>query len=144
MKRNLVLTTLMLIGLVLYGGAAFAGPRQLSPSRTAGGLSRGRTVERFWRPAPRIVSPYPGYFYYYPPYYPFYPNNPRSIVIITPGSYYPYTAVTSDPYYCYQHNVGFISRAGFLDHVSGSHDVPLETANAICAEGYPSCIIEGY
>jgi hypothetical protein len=143
MKRMFSLVTSTLImALLLYAGGASAGPRQLGPNRTTGDISRGRTVERYWRPAPRVLPVYPGY--YYPPYYPFYPSNPRSIVIITPGSDYPYTVVTSEPYYCYQHNVGFISRAGFLDHVSGSHDVPLETANAICAEGNASCIIEGY
>jgi hypothetical protein len=76
-------------------------------------------------------------------------HDPRSVVIITPSAHYPYyyapfAVVTSEPFYCHMHHVGFVSRAGFLDHVSGTHKIPLETANSICTEYNESCIIEGY
>lgn len=80
---------------------------------------------------------YPGAVYYYP-------------IFVTPGYYYynPYfvngTIVTSDPFFCLAHQVGFISRAGMLDHLAGTHNIPLETAAAVCPDGTDGCLVEGY
>jgi hypothetical protein len=137
-----ILTFIGTIGLiVLLSGEAPAGGRRGGP--------RGSVVQRYWRPSP-AVRPF-GPFYSPHGYYPYshFRHDPRSIIVITPRSYYPYyyapfTVVTSDPFYCHVHHVGFISRVGFLDHISGTHKIPLETADAICADGEESCIIEGY
>jgi hypothetical protein len=149
MKRNLILATvfglsLWLTGEVLAGGSKWSQGRG---SGIANGPAQGGTIQRYWRPSVPAAPRYP--FYYRRHYYPYYyGHNPRSIIIITPSAYYPYSApvtvVTSEPYYCYMHHVGFISRVGFLDHISGTHKIPLETANSICTDNNESCVIEGY
>lgn len=99
--------------------------------------SRGRHHER---PAPVYVYPYylPGYYPYSPPF-----------VVVSPyTSYYPYyippTVVATLPYFCVLHQTGWVSRAGFLDHVAGTHKLPLETAASICPDGVESCLFPGY
>lgn len=112
-------------------------------ARDRGGAARNN-VHRYWRSAPP-VKPYAPYYHrhFYP--YSFFRHDPRSIIVIKPYSYYgPGTIVTSEPFYCHLHHTGFVSRAGFLDHISGTHRVPLEAADSICPDGEPSCIIEGY
>jgi hypothetical protein len=146
MRRNLIITTAAAVFLWL-GGEVLAGGPRWSQGRGGGNVSRGGTIQRYWRPGVPVVPPYP--YYYYPrPYYPFYGHNPRSIIVITPSRYYQYSApvtiVTSEPYYCHMHHVGFVSRVGFIDHISGTHKIPLETADSICAETNESCVIEGY
>jgi hypothetical protein len=150
MNRNLLLTTALAVSVWLTGEVVAGGPRG---SQGRAGNSRGGAIQRYWQ-APGPVGPTYRYDYHRPyyPYYSYYPhyygNNPRSIIIITPSRYYPYaapfTVLTSEPYYCHMHHVGFISRIGFLDHISGTHKIPLDTANSICAETNESCIIEGY
>ncbi len=149
MKRNLVLVVIFGVSLWLAGDALAGGPRgfQNQTGGTANGGARRGTVQRYWRPVP-VAPHYP--FYYRHSHYPYYyyGHNPRSVIIITPSAYYPYSApvtvVTSEPYYCHMHHVGFVSRVGFLDHISGTHKIPLETANSICTDSNESCIIEGY
>jgi hypothetical protein len=155
MKRYLTLTAAFGLVLVLSGKAVAGGPRgAASPARVGGlivGDARPNNIQRHWR-APVYVTPphifhHPGYPVYSPHYY-HYGVDPRSVVIITPYTYYPYyapvTVVTSEPFYCHVHHVGFISRAGFLDHISGTHKIPLETAASICTDSNDSCVIEGY
>jgi hypothetical protein len=150
MKRNLVLILTFGVSLWLAGDGLAGGPKWslTQAGGTANGSVRGSTVQRYWRPAP-AASHYPFYHYRHShfPYY-YYGHNPRSIIIITPSAYYPYstpvTVVTSEPYYCHMHHVGFVSRVGFLDHISGTHKIPLETADSICTDSNESCIIEGY
>jgi hypothetical protein len=145
MKHNLVLTAALATSLWLAGEALAGGPRW-SQGR-GGNIARGGAIQRNWRPPVFVAPPYPSYYHrHYYPYY--YGHNPRSIIIITPSLHYPYSApfavVTSEPYYCHMHHVGFVSRVGFLDHISGTHKIPLETANSICADANESCVIEGY
>jgi hypothetical protein len=142
MKRQWVL--LISVGLLLF----------LSHDVEAGGSRGGsRTrVQRHWRSAAPQGQYYPfsyrRYYPYYPYRYSYFRNDPRSIIIITPHQFYPYYApgavITSEPFYCHMHYVGFVSRAGFLDHISGTHKIPLKTADQICAEGEESCWVEGY
>ena len=143
-----------LVGLVVLSFAELiAGPRIVGPAGKAGGAVAGggarNEIRRYWRPA-FPVAPH-GHFYhrrYYNYPYVYYGHHPRSVIIITPSTYYPYyapaTVVTSEPFYCHVHHVGFVSRVGFLDHISGTHKIPLETADAICTDGIESCVIEGY
>lgn len=149
MKRTLVLTTLLGLCLWLSGEVLAGGPKgSQRPNGASIGSARGGVIQRYWRPAP--VAPqhhFRRHRYDYHPYY-HYGHNPRSIIIITPSAYYPYaapvTVVTSEPFYCHMHHVGFVSRVGFLDHISGTHKIPLETANSICTDANDSCVIEGY
>lgn len=135
----------------------FAGPKIGGPAGKGGGAvahGGGRNqVQRSWRPAFRAAPIGPVYYrpyYYYNYPYAYYGHNPRSVIILTPSTTYPYydygpvTVVTSEPYYCHMHHVGFVSRVGFLDHISGTHKIPLETADAICSDANDSCVIEGY
>ena len=52
------------------------------------------------------------------------------------------TAIT--PFFCLAHEVGFVSRIGLIDHVSGTHKVPLEYAASICPEEWGGCLFDGY
>ena len=150
MKSTFVLTTLLGLCLWLSGEVLAGGPKwsQGRANGASSGTARGGAIQRYWRPAP--VTPqhhFRQHRYDYHPYY-HYGHNPRSIIIITPSAYYPYaapvTVVTSEPFYCHMHHVGFVSRVGFLDHISGTHKIPLETANSICTDANDSCVIEGY
>lgn len=138
---------------VLSFAELLAGPKIVDSARRTSGVVAGggprHETRRYWKPAFPVAPRGPFYYRrYYTPPYAYYGHNPRSIIIVTPSTYYPYyapvTVVTSEPFYCHVHQVGFVSRVGFLDHISGTHKVPLETANAICADGTESCIIEGY
>lgn len=151
MKRNLAVATALAICLWLVGEVLAGGPKG-SQRRGIGnpnGSVRAGPIERHWKPSLPVAPHY--YRWHYPRhYYPYHHHghNPRSIIVITPSFYYPYSApvtiVTSEPYYCHMHHVGFISRVGFLDHISGTHKIPLETANSICTDANESCVIEGY
>lgn len=56
----------------------------------------------------------------------------------------PRPVVITSPYYCTYHDRGFVSRAGFLDHVSGTHKISLENSLAFCSEAGSSCVFPGY
>jgi hypothetical protein len=75
------------------------------------------------RPARIIVVPAPSY--YYLPYY------------FVPGA----TDVNAS-FFCLEHAVGFVSRIGLLDHLSGTHKFALEHAAAICPDA-DTCVFEG-
>jgi len=151
MKRYSTLTSALGLVLLLFGEIGASGPRgAASPGRPGVfmGAAPRHNIQRHWRPSLPFRPQYPFHpgFNFYPHSY--YRYDPRSVIIITPFTYYPYyapvTVVTSEPFYCHVHDVGFVSRVGFLDHISGTHKIPLETANSICADGDDSCIIEGY
>ena len=140
----------ILIGLLMalpeqvWAGGARAGERAASNSRRS-------TVPRTWVrpgiPPMRFVNPYPPYYYYYPYPYPVTGYYAQPIVVISPA-YYPYyvapTLVASSPFYCLAHQAGWVSRAGMLDHLSGTHKIPLATAASVCPEATGSCLVDGY
>ena len=140
----------ILIGLLMalpeqvWAGGARAGERAASNSRRS-------TVPRTWVrpgiPPMRFVNPYPPYYYYYPYPYPVTGYYAQPIVVISPA-YYPYyvppVIVTTSPFYCLAHQAGWVSRAGMLDHLSGTHKIPLETAASACPEAIESCVVDGY
>jgi hypothetical protein len=147
MNRIFVLAVAFAIS-IWFAGEVVAGGPKWNSGRPGATASRGATFQRYWRPAVPVAPHYP-FHYHSQHYYPYhYGHNPRSIIIITPSPYYPYSApatvVTSEPFYCHMHHVGFVSRVGFLDHISGTHKIPLETANSICTDNNESCVIEGY
>jgi hypothetical protein len=152
MKRFLILTSALGLMLLLSREIGAGGPRgALSRGKVAGVFVGGaprNSIQRYWRPAVP-VRPHSRFYYRHNPYpYSHFRHDPRSVIIITPRSYYPYSApvtvVTSEPFYCHMHHVGFVSRVGFLDHIGGTHKIPLETAASICTDAEESCVIEGY
>ncbi|HEX9661026.1 MAG TPA: hypothetical protein VGB27_01965 [Candidatus Binatia bacterium] len=152
MTRYLTLMSALALILLFSGEIAASGRRGATgPGRVGGHFVGGaprHNIQRNWRPSLPVRPQYPFHpgYNFYP--YSYYRHDPRSVIIIRPFTYHPYfapvTVVTSEPFYCHVHHVGFVSRVGFLDHVSGTHKIPLETANSICADGDESCVIEGY
>jgi hypothetical protein len=152
MKRYLILMAALILMLLFSGELEAGGPGGAPPRGKVGGVFVGgaprNNIQRYWRPSLPAGPNYP--FYYRHDYYPYsqFRHNPRSVIIITPSTYYPYSApvtvVTSEPFYCHMHHTGFVSRVGFLDHISGTHKIPLATADSICSESNESCVIEGY
>jgi hypothetical protein len=99
-------------------GVASSNPR--SDSRGRHHRSPGSQNRR---PARIIVVPAPSY--YYSPHY------------FVPGA----TDVNAS-FFCLEHAVGFVSRIGLLDHLSGTHKFALEHAAAICPD-VNTCVFEG-
>ena len=87
----------------------------------------------------------PSRFHYYVPgnyYQPYYPQ----VIVVSP--YAPAyvqvpTVVVTSPYFCLLHNEGWVSRIGLLDHLSGMHKIPLDTAANLCPAG-TNCIFPSY
>ena len=148
-KGNLWFAPFVLFGLLtalpgqVWAGGARAGVQ-------AAATAPRSTVSRSWvrpgTPAPWFANPYQ-YNYYYPYPYGFTGYYRQPIVVIAP-TYYPYyvppTIVTSSPFYCLAHQAGWVSRAGMLDHLSGTHKIPLDTAASICPDATESCVVDGY
>ena len=137
----LVLLLTAFLEMVWAGGARAGEKAAATAPRSA--------VSRSWvqtgPPVPRFANPYPYYYYPYPYGFTGYYRQP--IVVIAPA-YYPYyvppTIVTSTPYYCLAHQAGWVSRAGMLDHLSGTHKIPLQTAASVCPDATDSCVVDGY
>lgn len=137
MKPILSAITILALGLILAAEAG-AGPRRVivapraSSSATyfSGGIPNGVVVQRQF---------YGAYPYYYQPYYP-------PVVVISPYAQpyiLPPTVVINEPYFCVLHNEGFISRVGLLDHLAGTHKIPLAATNNLCPDG-GSCVFPAY
>lgn len=138
-----MITILALIGVLQT--EAGAGERRIVVQRHA-----GSGVRHFAAGSNRIVvqrhfhGGYPYYYqvpgYYYQPYYP-------PVVVISPyaPSYVlPPTVVVNAPYFCVLHNEGYVSRVGLLDHLAGTHKIPLEAATSLCPDGGGSCVFPSY
>jgi len=71
------------------------------------------------------------------------------IVIPSPTYYYsPYyfaarPALVNAPFFCLEHGVGFLSRVGLIDHLTGTHKFGLQHAAAICPDDVDTCIFDG-
>ena len=148
-KGNLRFVPLVLFGLLtVLPGQVWAGGARAGEKVPA--TAPRSTVSRSWVqtgiPAPRFANPYQ-YYYYYPYPYGFTGYYRQPIMVITPA-YYPYyvppTIVTISPFYCLAHQAGWVSRAGMLDHLSGTHKIPLDTAASVCPDAIESCIVDGY
>ncbi|MGH7835412.1 MAG: hypothetical protein ACREQK_17350 [Candidatus Binatia bacterium] len=101
-----------------------------SPKHSASDIQRG---PRRFRRAPRVIIVYP---YRYPYYHHFHYG---------PYRHFGYAAFDPElyPFFCSFHGAAFTSQAGFLDHVGGTHKVPLQQAVTLCAEDGSSCFF-GY
>lgn len=137
MKPILSAITILALGLVLAGEVG-AGPRRamVAPRANAGvtffagGASNRVIVQR------QFAYPY----YYYQPYSP-------PVVVISPyaQSYMlPPTVVVTAPYFCVLHNEGYVSRVGLLDHLAGTHKIPLNAATSLCPDGGGNCVFPSY
>jgi hypothetical protein len=129
----IAVVTLSVAGQAAAGGSGMAVRVGNSPTNTApkSVIERSRRSNRHF---------FLGYSYYpYP--YGYYPGP----FIVAPYPYYgPVTVAVSTPFFCLSHHVGYISRIGMLDHLSGIHKLPLDTAAAVCPDDNQSCIIDGY
>ena len=127
MSRNL---TVVLFFILLISGLALAGQRHGAP-RSKFGFASGVQLERR----------------YYYPFASFYVPYQAPVLVISPygPSYYvPPAVVVSSPYFCVFHNDGFVSRIGLLDHLAGTHKIPLDAAATICPDGVGSCVFPSY
>jgi hypothetical protein len=138
-----VWSTLILFGflLALSGELWAAQSRSQSRSNVARGkFASGGSVPRSG-PIYRYTYPYLyPYNYYYQPYYP-------PVVVISPylqPYYVTPTVVATSPYFCVFHNEGYVSRIGLLDHLAGTHKIPLDAVAAFCPDDGGACIFPSY
>ena len=128
--RTLKIGPLILAFILLISGLALAGERH-GASRSKFAFGSGVPLER------RYYYPFAAY---YVPYQ-------APVLVISPygPSYYlPPAVVVTSPYFCVFHNDGFVSRVGLLDHLSGTHKIPLDSAAMICPDGVGSCVFPSY
>ena len=140
MKRLVIILLLLVIAFGWQIAAEGAGARSRSRDVPIVGVAPWPFVPRGRHPDWRG----PVYFnsYYYPGYYPY---NPPFVVVSPYASYYiPPTVVATLPYFCVLHQTGWVTRAGFLDHLAGTHKLTLESAASFCPDGFDSCLFPGY
>ena len=126
-----------------FDGQAAAGPKH--PSVKHPGKARHPAARAWVTPRHRYpLAPYP--YYHYPRHYRYRPDH-RSVVILPHAHsfyYVPPPVVVTSPFFCILHNHGFVSRVGLLDHLSGMHRIPLDSAASICPDGAGHCIFPSY
>ena len=95
-------------------------------------------------PARRYFYAGPPYYYYVPGYYyqPYY--TPVVVSPYSPSYVLPPAVVVIAPFFCALHNEGFVSRVGLLDHLAGTHKIPLDATAALCPDGSGSCVFPSY
>lgn len=127
---------------VWAGGARFA----VRSGGAAMGSVPGIVVQPGSRTGRDVWPAYPNSYYYYA--YAYYGYHPPLVIVVSPyhySSYYlPSTVVVNAPFFCVLHQVGFVSRVGMLDHLSGTHKIPLETAASFCPESVGNCLFPSY
>jgi hypothetical protein len=108
----------------------------LAPELQAGG-NRG-SVRASGKLTPGIIRQWPSSLYVG------YPAYPAPALVVSPYFYpsyvVPTVVVVNLPYFCVLHNEGFVSRIGLLDHLSGTHKIPLESAANFCSSGSQTCV----
>jgi hypothetical protein len=133
-RLTAVFLTVLSLGLLLSFDASArnfrASGRSVSESRKhpASDIQRG---PRRFRRAPRVIIVYPHGFM---PYHHFHHGPHQHLGVFDPELY---------PFFCSFHGAVFTNQAGFLDHVGGTHKVPLQQAVSLCAEDGSSCFL-GY
>jgi hypothetical protein len=130
MKQMARKLTVVLAFILLISGLALAGERRGAPLSRVG-FGSGVPLDR------RNYYPFASY---YIPYQ-------APVLVISPygPSYYvPPAVVVTLPYFCVFHNDGFVSRIGLLDHLAGTHKIPLDAAASICPDGVGSCVFPSY
>ncbi len=124
--------TIMLVLIISMAGLVSAGERhETTRFRLGTGLGNGAPLER------RVY--YPLATYYIPHYAPIWVTSPFG-----PWYHVPTAVVVTSPYFCVFHNHGFVSRVGLLDHLAGTHKIPLDAATTICPRSVGSCVFPSY
>ncbi len=121
---------LVLAFILLFSGLALAGPRHEAPRSRVGFGGVVQLERRYYYPFASYYNPYQAPVLVISPYGPSY--------------YVPPAVVVTSPYFCVFHNDGFVSRIGLLDHLSGTHKIPLDAAATICRDGVGSCVFPSY
>jgi hypothetical protein len=104
----------------------------------------------YGKSAPVVIRPGRSRIYFGSPYvYPngFHPGYYPPTIVISPyfqPDYRVPTVVVTSRYFCVLHNEGFVSRVGLLDHLAGTHKVPLDAAASFCPDGIAACIFPAY
>ncbi len=138
MKSFVCAIAMLALALVLKPEAGADQRRIVVAPRTASGVTflSGGGANRVvvYR---QIYGAYP--YYYYQPYYP-------QVVVISPyaPAYLLAPAAVNAPYFCLLDNQGFVSRVGLLDHLAGTHKIPLDAAMNLCPDGGASCVFPSY
>jgi hypothetical protein len=122
--------TVVLAFILVISGVALAAERHGAP-RSRMGFGSGVALER-------------RYYYSFVPYYVPYQAPVLVISPYGPSYYVPPAVVVTYPYFCVFHNDGFVSRIGLLDHLAGTHKIPLDAAATICPGGFGSCVFPSY
>jgi len=140
MKRSSSLAIIFSV-LFWFEGLSFAGQRHVAGTHIGsaqGSVSRARVAPlRFEHRHGRRGAPFNHRRRYY-----YWPNYPPPVVISPYPHYFyvPPPVVATTPFFCILHNHGFVSRVGLLDHLSGMHRIPLDSAASICPAGAEHCI----
>ena len=137
MRHLHIIVALVLSLLLSLAAPGWAGP----PRRVArAGVFVGGPVSPTWGFG---VQPqrylYPNSYYVVPYQTPILVYSPYS-----PAYYLPPTTVATLPYFCALDNHGFVSRIALVDHIAGTHKIPLDAAATICPDGLTSCIFPSY
>lgn len=137
MKPILSAITILALGMILVAEVG-AGPRRVivAPRASSGARFFSGSVPNRVGAQRQFHDVYP---YYYQPYYP-------PVVVISPyaQSYIlPPTVVVNEPYFCVLHNEGFVSRVGLIDHLAGTHKIPLDATTNLCPDA-GSCVFPAY
>lgn len=128
--RTLQKSALVLALMLSVSGLALAGQRHAMARSRLGSAGAVQLHLRYYHPLS----------YYYLPYQ-------APVLVISPygPSYYvPPAVVVTSPFFCVFHNDGFVSRVGLLDHLAGTHKIPLEAAATVCPDGVGSCVFPSY
>jgi hypothetical protein len=142
MKQGLLTVALVLAILSPVSASSWAGQNRIvvragNLNGRSGWVGGAVPVRRYFYAAPPYYYYVPGY--YYQPYYP--------PVVVSPYSqpyYLPPTVVVTWPFFCALHNEGFVTRVGLLDHLAGTHKIPLEATPVFCPDGSGTCVFPLY
>ena len=141
MRRVLATLTIFGVFLIVSGDLWAAQSRAQSRSNVASGkFASGGSIPRR---GPIYRYTYPYFYpnnYFYQPYYP-------PVMVISPYSqpyYVTPTIVATWPYFCVFHNEGWVSRIGLIDHLAGTHKIPLDAVAAFCPDDGGACFFPSY
>jgi hypothetical protein len=138
MIRTVQKSALVLALILAISGVALAGQRHAT---TRSRFVSGSAVAPSWVGGVQLQRRY------YYPFASYYIPYQVPVLVISPygPSYYvPPAVVVTAPYFCVFHNDGFVSRIGLLDHLAGTHKIPLDAAATICPDGVSSCVFPSY
>jgi hypothetical protein len=137
MKQAFALLFALAVFQLLLDFSAASGQRH--GKTEAGAVLRAPAARAWINPGPPIYR-YGHAHRYHPHTFRHYP--PAAVTSPYGPTYYyaPRVIEATTPYFCALHNVGFLTRAGMLDHLAGTHKYPLQSASHFCPSGAEICI----